>query len=61
MHPSPPSTAAANPYIRQHYSMLREVLTNVRWLKRACGTVLIANIVGGLALWVVKHPQTVGF
>jgi hypothetical protein len=41
--------------------MLREVFANVRWLKRACAIVLIVNIVGGLALWIVKHPHTVGF
>jgi hypothetical protein len=41
--------------------MLRDVFANVRWLKRACAIVLLVNIVGALALWIVKHPQNVGF
>jgi hypothetical protein len=63
-YPMSPITSinpSSNPYIRQHYAMLREVFAHVRWLKRACAVLLIVNIVGGLILWLVKHPQSVGF
>jgi hypothetical protein len=54
----PPAATAF--LIRQHYSMVRDTMRSVRWLKRGCCFLLVFNIIAGLLLWAVKHPHTLG-
>lgn len=61
MNNTTPINPLSNPFVRQHYQQLRHVLANVRWLKRACGFLLLLNIFLGFGLWLIKHPQTIGF
>lgn len=45
----------------QHlYGELRRAMTHVRWLKRACLLLLVANLLAGIALWLVRNPQSLG-
>jgi hypothetical protein len=50
-----------NSSAQQLYNELREVLINVRWLKRACVTLLVFNFAAAMALWIIHNPQSFGF
>jgi len=50
-----------NSSAQQLYNELREVLINVRWLKRACVTLLVFNFAAAMVLWIIHNPQSFGF
>ena len=55
------SFAKQNVSAQQLYSELRQLLIQVRWLKRACLMLLIFNIVAAVILWILHNPQSFGF
>ncbi|MBX7229000.1 MAG: hypothetical protein K1X48_05290 [Burkholderiaceae bacterium] len=52
--------AKQNVSAQQLYSELRQLLIQVRWLKRTCFILLIFNIIAAVVLWILHNPQSFG-